>query len=246
MEKILVMQLVDKKARRKNIVCEEYELHSLITVKNSERLIKKVIKKHSDRTIVVGNDFAEEKVLQGLLKPYSGLSMEIVLQIIENVCRKVALKYGLKLPLEDVHIYASPSLACEFIKRLIGLSRIYTIVSNERLEKNCDEIYFEYGYPIRCVEKLETNSGADVISIFVEEYRNTNSQIINITENKITGSNVLNIREIMLPDEYSIKGLEKSNGLCLQAIMGRRTIENFELDINKKVDPIFLLDTKAF
>ena len=246
MKKILVMELKDKRLRGKNIVYEEHELYSLITLKNSERMIKKVIKKYSDRTIVVSNDFIEEKLLQGLLKPYNAVSMEIVLQIIENLCRKLALKCDLKLPLEDVHIYANPSLACEFIKRLIGLSRIYTIVSNEKKEKSCDEIYFKYGYPIRCVGKSEVASGIDIISIFVEECGNTNSPIINITESKITGSNVLDVREIMLPDECSVKGLEKSNGLCLHTIMNSGAIENLELDINKKAEPIFLLDTKAF
>ncbi len=248
MNRISVLRLADKKKRIKNINYEEFEAYSLLTVKNSKRSIKKVLKRHEDETIVVSNDSIGELALQGYVKPYNELSTEVVLEIIEKVCREVALKHGLKLPLEDIYLYASPKTACEFIKRIIGISRIYTIVSKEEGERAADNIYFEYGYPIRRVEKPDLNNGEDVIAIFIEECGNINSRIINITKNKISGANVVDVREITVLDE-DIKELTKSIservGLSLLTILEKKPSGNVTIDINKKADPIFLLDTKT-
>ena len=180
MDRIPVLTIVDKKKR--NIrEYEEFETYSQIMLKNTRRSLNKVLRMYKDETVIVSNNSVENPILEGKLKPYKKLSKTLVLDIIEKICREVAFKHGLKLPLEDVYLYACPEVACEFIKKILGLSRIYTIVSNAKKDMNADNLYFEYGCPVRHIEKMKLSNVKDSISIFIEESGISISPIINIT-----------------------------------------------------------------
>lgn len=247
MNKISILTLVDKK-KRDIKEYEEFETYSQITAKNSKRSLNKILKKYKDETVIISNNSLKEPFLESKVKPYKKISKTLALEIIEKICREVALKYNLKLPLEEVYLYARPETACEFIKNIVGISRIYTIVSNSKNVQEADNLYFEYGCPVRHIKKMNSMNTRDSIFIFIDECGFSTSPIINLTEEEIAGENVTDIKKISVTDsdtEELTKAISAVGGLALYTLVGKRLSDNATVNINKKADTIFLLDTNA-
>ena len=226
----------------------EFKTHSVVNIRNRKRDVRKLIKKNQNEIVTISHNCKEEYVFENRIKSYNQLSIEIVLPVIERICREAAAKYNLKLPLEDIFLYATPNTAYKFIEKLIGVSRIFTIVSEEPLNELADELYFEKGCLIRRVQKAESKAGGDTISIFVEKSGFVFSPVINIMKDAVAGEKVINVREIEV-SEKEMNEINKSiggiNGLVLYNLLGRIPGENAWVNINKTADTIFLLDTKA-
>ena len=151
LNKITVLRVLDKKLRSRNLINRaDYGTYSIVCVRNRKRAIRRLIRKHRGEIIAINNNCKEEYILKNCTNSYNELSIEVVLPVIEKICRAASLKYNLKLPLEDIYLYANPSLAYKFIENLIGLSRIFTVVSKEPLGEQAEKLY--------CGERIRKHS----------------------------------------------------------------------------------------
>ncbi len=248
MNKISVLAITDKK-KRDIKEYEDFGIYSRIIVKNTKRSLNKALKKYKSETVIISNDSLNKPILCEKYKPYKSFSEEKALEIIEKVCREVALQHSLEIPLEDIYIYARPETACKYIKRLSGLGRVYTIVTDMEDGSVVDELYFEYGCITRTVRKPNLQNTNDSIALFVETRGALTIPIINIKNEEIIGENVTDIWNISVFDD-SITDLSKvisaKSGLSLYTLLGKSIPSNAAININKKSDTIFLLDTNAF
>lgn len=247
MSRISVLTIIDKKKKYFNEY-EESEIYSQIIVKNTIRSLKRELRKHKNETVIISNDSIRKPILEGKYKPYKIISKKLVLETIEKICREVALKYDLNIPLEEICVFARPEIACEYIERLIGLSRIYTIVSDFENAEVADNLYFKHGYPVRYIRKKNLKNVKESISLFIDESGASNVPAINITGEEILGRNVIDIGEISVADN-SVAEISKllsiGSGLSLYTLLEKEIPDNAIVDISKKAGIIFLLDTSA-
>ena len=249
MNKITILRVLDKKVRTPSIITHaDYGMYEALYVRNRKRAIRKIIRKNKGEIIAINHKCKDEYIFENYINSYKELSIEVVLPVIEKICRAAARKFNLKLPLEDIYLYASPSLAYKFVENLIGVSRIFTIVSKEPSGEEAEKLYFEKGCLIRHVQKVENKVNSDTLSIFIERGGVSFSPVINITTDAVLGEKVIDVRKVAVTDN-KIKEIEKSlggtSGLVLYTLIGKIPGGNAEVNINKAADTIFLLDTNA-
>ncbi|MBQ3021739.1 MAG: hypothetical protein IJD91_00230 [Clostridia bacterium] len=249
MKKVSVLKVADKKERTRDLIKYlDRGMYDLVIAKNSKRAIKKIAKMSKGQIIAINNNSKELISQKGGVRKYSELSNECVLAVIEKTCREIAVKYGFQLPLEDLYIYAPTSKAYEYVEKLIGLSRIFTIVSDEPPGEVADSLYFEFGCLLRHVRKSELKICDETISIFLDENGVVNSPIINISKREFREKQTIDIGRIAVCDnevKEIAQDLSCVSGLVLCTLFGKVPGKDANVDINKTADSIFVLDTKG-
>ena len=253
MEKIIILKVSEKrKAFKHSVVNEINENMPIIEIKARKNAVKKLLKQIGQENIVINHLQVEHNLFSERIKILKNTSLETALPIIENVCRQIALKYSMGVPFEEVYINASPADAFSLIIPLLGISRLFTVISNEALGKMADELYFKHGCIIRQIPKLKEATGGDRIFIRADERAVLNFPsipIIDLTNSPLSTEKVININEIFVSDSNVAPFCEKwggKSGLMLYNLLGYLPERNAEIDISKKADKIFLLDRDKF
>ena len=135
MNKLIVLEFVDKKPCLQN-----YETHTLMKIKRSKRALKK-LRKIDCENIVLSKNTLAIMPYEHCIEEVKSVSEACALSVIEKICREVSSKYGYKLPIEDVYIYASPSKAYSYIDKLVEISRIFTIITSEPPREEAYNLY---------------------------------------------------------------------------------------------------------
>lgn len=253
MEKIIILKVSEKKrAFKHSIVNEINENMPVIEIKARRSAIKKLLKQIGQENVVINHLQVEHNLFSERTKIFNHILPETALPIIENVCRQVALKYSMRIPFEEVYISASPADAFSLIIPLLGITRLFTVISNEALGKMADELYFKHGCIIRQIPKLKEVSGGDRIFIRADEKSVLNFPsipIIDLTNSPSSTGEVIKINEISVCDSNIAPFCEAwggKSGLMLYNLLGYLPERNAETDISKKADKIFLLDRDKF
>lgn len=230
----------------------EYENISLITIKNRQRALRKLVKRLNDENVIINHFQVKERIFSNRLKIYNEFSYKTVLPIINKICRQIAAKYTMQIPFEEICIVARPEVAYSFIIPLLGISRLFTIVSDESVGKKADELYFEHGCIIRQASALDNTISRDRIIIRARDKMiptNAEIPIIDVTNVPVYGKTVIQARSILVFDERILTIGEHwggSGGLLLYDLLGELPDKNSKVDINKQADRIFLLDIDKF
>jgi len=236
----------------KENVGEFYDGVADITIKNRKFALKKLAKKGKYENIIVNHRQKDMKIFENRLKKYCTLSYETVLPLTETIVRLTAAKHGIKFPLSEIYIIASPAISREIILKLGNISRLYSVVSDEADRVITDELYYSYGYVIRNMKGFENKISDD--SIIIRAGKKLPPPllcvpVINLERESLSGKNIVNAGEIAVTDKKTEHIARLWGGICglmIYEIMGMLPDENSQTDINKAADEIFLLDREAF
>lgn len=232
---------------------QEYGKVSIVTVKNSIRAINKLIKVSGETELLILHGDENEKLWKNNCKRITGISYKTALPVIEKMCRQVAEKYNIPTPFGEIYVMASPYVACVLTTCLSGLSKIFTIVSEESPLINAyDELYFKHGTIIRHLPEFNNNISEDSIIIRCSEDDLplwARIPVIDFSNSSVCSDLCVNAANIYVSDE-SIGSLVNlwggKSGLEFYEFMGEIPDADAAVDINIRADEIFLLDTESF
>ena len=253
MQKIIILE-IDEKARAftQNFTFSEHENRLLVNIKNRRSALRKFVRLMINEDVIINHRQTEHRLLSGRLKVYNKTSYKTVLPIINKLCRQVAARYAMQIPFEEIVIVGNPAIALSFITPLMGISRLFTVVSNEVPGKRADELYFEHGCIIRHMPELKNVAGNDRILIRADDVMLPESAtipIIDVTNAPLSGNNIIDVHKISVIDTEIQPTVEQwggISGLMFYNLFGILPSESAKADINKKADKIFLLDTERF
>lgn len=226
---------------------------NLLAVKNRKSALKKAIRRFKNDNILIAQQDTGQKILKDRMKIYEEISCEDICSIINPLCRKTAEKFNLRLPLEEVLLVAPPIIACSMISSLCGISRLFTIVSEQESMINLfDELYFNKGVVVRQIPGFTHGKLKDSIIIKTHEklclLPNT-VPVVDMSFSPAVGSNIIQVKNISVFDA-SVAAVQKiwggTAGVSLYRLLNKKPGENAEININKRADKIFLLDTEKF
>lgn len=250
MKKTVILNVSEKKGFLSQAYrCEEHANMSLVTIKNSKRALRRLSGILKGENIVINHLQKDEYIFNNCIKPYADLSYKTVIPVMDKICRCVAEKYVLQLPFEEIYIVANPATAYEIILPLIGMGRMFTIVSEEGAGREADSLYFEHGCIIRHIKRTENRLNPDCIIIRAEERGSPHfgaAPVINLVNAPAYGEKVLSANNISVSDDNILQFSQYwggSSGLSLYELTEEIPAANAEIDINKNADTIFLLDT---
>lgn len=250
MKKTVILNVSEKKGFLSQAYrCEEYANMSLVTIKNSKRALRRLSGILKGENIVINHHQKDEYIFNNCIKPYAELSHKTIIPVIDKICRCVAEKYVLQIPFEEIYIVANPAAAYEIILPLVGMGRMFTIVSDETAGREADSLYFEHGCIIRHIKRVSNRINPDCIVIRAEERGIPHfaaAPVINLLNSPVYGEKVLSANNILVSDDNIIQFSQfwgGSSGLSLYELTGEKPMSNAEIDINKNADTIFLLDT---
>ena len=229
--------------------CEEYENMSLVTVKNRYSALRKLARHLKDENVIVPKSQITKKVFKDRLKLYNGFSLYTVLPVMDKICRKAAIKFGIRIPLEEIYIVGNADAAFALISKIYKLSRLFTVVSPAFCEmKRFDELYFRHGVLIRQLPAIGDNFVADSMIIKCDEtplYFSGNIPVIDLCDFKDTPGRGINVRNILISD-CKLSRIQKilgvRGGAQLYELLGEFPEASAEVDVNINADKIFLLD----
>lgn len=253
MHKSIILEISERgRTLTQSFSFTEYENMSVVSIKNRRNALRKVIKLLGNEDIVIKHQQTEHRIFNGRLKIYNQASYEIVLSVINKICRQVAARYTMQIPFKEIVIIGNPTVSFSFIIPLMGISRLFTVVSDEMPGKKADELYFEYGCIIRHMSELKKLADNDRIIIRADEQTIPDVfsiPIIDVTDAPLYGNNVIDAHKISVTDD-NIENIAEEwggvSGLMLYNLFGLSPSESARADINKKADEIFLLDIEKF
>ncbi len=233
------------------LMYEEYQGFYPVTMRNSKRAVRKVKKMFSDADILLKKGSEKEKIISGKIKKKNNFSCDVILPVIEKICRQMTEKYKLSLPLQEVYIMASPPFACAMVVCLLDIAKVFTVVSPETPFLNMyDEIYFKHGTIIRHLPQFNTclSQNSMIIRCNNEDFPLWSKiPIIDMCEKAEITDFMLRIGDVMVKDDsinYIADKWGGIPGISLYDFFGLIPSEKVIVDINKKADEIFLLDTE--
>lgn len=226
----------------------DYEKLTVATIKNKPSALRRLVRKSGCDNIIVAYGENNLKIYENKLKEYKNISPEVVIALLEKICRQKAEKESLPLPFGETYIVASPHTALETIYALHSLSRLFTVVSPcEIPQRMYDELYFKHGTLVRNIPYFNNDIRDDSMIIsFSEEkiFYPPATPLINIYDEKgLCAANV------SVYDESIAREKEEWGGECgaaFYSLFGKIPGENALVDINRRADKIFMLDTAAF
>lgn len=253
MQKTIILQIDEKsRAFKQNFTSIEYENRLLVSIKNRRNALRKFAKVMANEEIIINHSQTENRLISGRVKIYNEMSYKTVLPIINKLCRQVAARHTMQIPFEEIVVVGNPNISFSFIIPLMGISRLFTVISNEAIGAKADELYFQHGCVIRHIPELRNVSGNDRILIRADEIMipgNISIPIIDVTSAPLCGNNIIDAHKISVIDE-EIKPMVEDwggiSGLVFYNIFGILPSESAKADINKQADKIFLLDTERF
>ncbi len=243
---------------KKNIFIPPYEINEYenlqqIIMKKSLRVLKKAkpILKSINPVIACGYEneeiFSERKIV------FDEISVKHILPVLEKLLRQSAEKFHLQLPLKEIYIMSSAAQGCAMISVLNGISRIFTIVSEEKpLISYYDEIYFKHGTIVRHLPEFNNNITGESVIIRLNSGPLpswTKTPVIDFSDKPSCRKDIVRVREANVIDEKIniFQTLWKGcAGIEAFGLLDMLPSENAAVNIYKKADKIFLLDTKKF
>ena len=231
----------------------EFGNTSVLTVKNSPRAIKKLLKNTDGTDFIIVHGDESEKNLKNICKRKKGISYKTALPVLEKICRQTAHKYNIQIPFGEIYVMASPLVACVITTCLSGLSKVFTVVSEESpLTNSYDELYFKHGTIIRHLPEFNNNISEDSIIIRCSDDDLplwAKIPVIDFTDKRVCSSLAVKPENISVNDD-NISALTEvwggKSGLEFYEIMGEVPGNDAVVDINISADKIFLLDTDGF
>ncbi len=253
MQKTIILEVSEKAGPfTQGFTFTEYEDRSVVSIKNRRSTLRKFVKLLVKEDVIIKHQQVEHRLLSGRLKTYNQTSYKTVLPIINKICRQVAARYAMQIPFEEIVIVGRPSVSFSFIIPLMGISRLFTLITDEMPGKRADELYFEHGCIIRHMPELKNVAGNDKILIRADEQIIPESlpiPIIDVTNAPLYRKDVIDVYKISVSDN-KIKPIAEEwggiSGLMLYSLLGILPSEGAKADINKNSDEIFLLDIEKF
>lgn len=254
MEKNIVLKI----AGRKGVFSQpyeygEYEDAAVVIAKNKVSALRRLARRTGEENIIVACPDASLSVFENKIKEYRDISEEVIIAVIEKICRQSAKKFSMPVPFGEIYIAAPHHFAYCIINALCGLSRLFTVVSPYEITgRMYDELYFKQGTIIRHIPYFNNDIRDDAIIIRCDgEEMNypPNTVLIDFCRQTAQGKNILNAREVYIYDESisPVQGLWGGNsGAALYTLTGKIPDKEAVLDIDRKADKIFLLDTEVF
>ena len=241
-----------KSVFRQKLVKNEYDLFVTATIPEKRRYIKKFFKNNPNQTIVLKNQYEQERIFIGNTILHNEITYESVVVIICELCKQVAKRSLLQIPYDEIYLIASSEIAYSLVVPLMSICKLFTVVSDEYDVKKADEMYFKYGCIIRHKQKTDEISGNNKIVLCADEKmncRNIKIPIINLTSKEYNEQNIVNIHDIKVSDSRIspiVKHWKGEPGLRFYNLFGIIPDEKSDIDINIKSDKIFLLDISKF
>lgn len=234
---------------------EAEELDRVISVKitNKRKAVKKAVKLFRHHDIVISEKSNEADIFKDIKRNWHCFSLDLIVPLINKICRQASLKFGYSMPFEEIYIVAEQSFAMRIIEQINDLARLFIVVSPKAADtKLYDKLYFEHSAMVRHCETIPNTIKEDSMIICFEDYSlpaKYKSPFINFTNKKACVCNEIDGRKIYVSDS-GIKEIEElwggSSGLSLFELFGIKTGQDSSVDINKCADDIFLLDIAGF
>ena len=222
-------------------------------VRNTFRSVKKTGKALDKVPVLVAYGYEKRKAFCGQIKKVCKYEYRTVIPVLEKISRQICVKYKKKIPLEDLYISASPTIACEIIEALRNVSRLFTVVSDEETPPGLyDGIYFKYGTLTRQIPEFNNNISEDAVIIRCrDDYFPVWAKlpVINLVPGELKSDLWLDVWKISVSDsKISAPGCVwgGESGIMFYTLLDEIPAENARVDINKSADEIFLLDTGGF
>ncbi len=254
MKKTAILSLSEtRKIFRPLYEISEYENLTLLNVQNCSRAINKISRFLKNTEVIISDKDKYAPLLKNKLKIKKGVYYKTALPVIEKVCRQVACKHDIKFPFGEIYIMASPSVACDIIMYISGISRVFTVISEDfPLTNVYDEIYFKYGTIIRQLPAFNNNITADSIIIRCDDEDVplwAKIPVIDFSDKTSCDNLSVKMSNICVSDERIITATELwggKSGLGFYELFGEVPKENTDININLPADEIFLLDIDNF
>lgn len=234
---------------------ETEELDGVIWAKinNRKKALKRLMKLCGGYDILLSKRSDKAELFNEMKRKWEYFTPELVIPVINKICRQVSLKFGYSIPFEEIYIFAEQSLALRVIEQIKDLARLFTVVSPEEADtKLYDKLYFKHCAMVRHLENMPKVIKEDSMIICFEEFSQPvkcKSPFVNFTDKKAGACNEVYGDKIYVSNA-SIKEIEElwggKSGLSLLELFGVKTGQESTVDINKCADDIFLLDIAGF
>ena len=254
MEKKVVLSLSERVGFTLSKV-ETEELDEVISAKitDKRKSVKKIIKLCRDRDIIISKRNDKAEIFKNIKRKRNCFSPDLIIPVINKICRQASLKFGYSMPYEEIYIVAEQSFALFIIEQIKDLARLFIVVSPKEADsKLYDRFYFEHSAMVRQCEIMPKTVKEDSMIIAFQDYSlplKCKSPFINFTDKKAGVCNEVYGKKIYVSDA-SMKEIEEqwggNSGLALFELFGVKTGQESTVDINNCADDIFLLDMTGF
>lgn len=234
---------------------ETEELDGVIFAKisNRKKALKKLIKLCRGHDIVISKKSDKSEIFKDYVRSWNCFSSDLIIPVINRICRQVSLKFACSLPFEEIYIVAEQSFAIRIIEQIKDLARLFIVASPKEADtKFYDKLYFEHSVMVHHCETIPKAIKDDSMIICFEDFSlpvKCKSPFVNFTDKKVGVSNEVYGKKIYVSD-VSIKKIEElwggNSGLALLELFGVKTGQDSTVDINNCADDIFLLDIAGF
>ncbi len=222
-------------------------------IKNRRSALRKLIKKSNTAEFLIECKKENEKLFQNKVKEYTDFSPGIFFPVLEKIFREYIKKYGAELPLGEIYVIAPPAFACKIISLLYPYARLFTVISHEEYQgKMYDEIYFKHGTLIRQMEVFNNDVREDCAAVRMSGERVPlwlKCPVLDMGCDAMDGARSLIMKDVCITDDFLFEAEKEwggKAGATFFTLLGKKPSENAKVNIDKKADKIFLLDTNAF
>lgn len=229
---------------------EHKEEISVTYLKNTKTALKKLVKKTNETIFLIENGREGEKIFQNKIKEYSDYSPDVFIPVLEKMFCEYIKKNKMEFPLGEIYIIAPPPDAHKIISLLYPYARLFTVISHESYQgKMYDEIYFKHGTLIRQMEVFNNDIKTDCAVIRLSDVLVPfwlKCPVIDMECEPQEGIRSLILKDVCITDDFSYQAEKEWGGRAGGAffsLLGKKPSENAKVNIGKKADKIFLLDT---
>ena len=254
MEKKVVLSLTENVGfTLPKIEREEHDTVISAIANNRKKALKKVMKLYRGHDVLISKKSDGAEIFNDIKRKRDFFSPELIVPVINKICRQVSQKYLCSIPFEEIYIVAEQAFALCIIERIKELARMFIVVSNKEPDtKLYDKLYFEHCAMVRQTETIPMTIKDDSMIICFEDFpinREYRSPYINFSATKANLYGEVNGRRICVSDT-AIREVEElwggKSGFALFELFGLETTPHSTVDINNCADDIFLLDTAGF
>ncbi len=253
MEKKVVLSLSESVGfTLPKVETEELDMVISAKINNRKKAIKKVMKLCRGHDILLSKRSDKAEIFNEIKRKWDYFTPELIIPVINKICRQVSLKFEYSIPFEEIYILAEQSLALSIIEKIKNLARLFVVISPKEADRKLyDKLYFEHCAMARHLETMPRAIKDDSMIICFEDYSlpsQCKSPFVNFTGKKAGVCNEVNGKKIYVSDA----GIEKfeelwggNSGLSFFELFGVKTGSGCIVDINNYADDIFLLDIEG-
>ncbi len=249
-EKLLIIQRTRGIAK-----CKKRSFGDICTadVRNSPISVKKLLKTVQPQNTAVKAPYEFSGKIRAYIKKYSPRTEEELLPVLDKIVYAAAEKYSVKIPTEEIIIYADPIHAAAVILKLKNAARLFSVVSREENVGNMyDELYFKYGTVVRHIPYItECGNDSIVVKCNDEELGGVfpNAVYVTLGAEPVPSARGICAATAVLSDkrtEEAQRLLGIQGSAALYRLLGIKPDESTTADVNSRGGEIFLLDTARF